>query len=213
MQPIREKLVYGIVGAPFSSVEIKLVASTGYDPNPKDGVTPPRGEVWARGPNIMKGYYKQPKLTEETVTADGWLMTGDIGEWRSDGSLAIIDRKKNLIKLSHGEYVAVEKLESQYKTSKFVLNMAIHADPHKSHITAVVVVNEVEIAKRCKTTGIDPSNLNNKNIVSIVVKDLVEIARNVEFKGAEILKTVYLCNDEWTPESEMLTAAQKYLFA
>jgi long-chain acyl-CoA synthetase len=79
MQGPAELGVSGSVGTPFGCVEIKLVASAGYDPNPVSG--PARGEIWARGPNIMQGYYKQPKVTAETISPDGWIMTGDIGEW------------------------------------------------------------------------------------------------------------------------------------
>jgi long-chain acyl-CoA synthetase len=104
LQPVSDKSVYGIVGSPFPSCEVKLVASTNYNPNPKNGARP-AGEVWVRGGNIMRGYYKQPKTTAEALTVDGWLMTGDIGEWREDGSLAIIDRKKNLVKLAHGSSI------------------------------------------------------------------------------------------------------------
>jgi long-chain acyl-CoA synthetase len=98
VQGMTELCVPNSVGSPSTACEIKLVACNNYNPNG----TPPRGEVWVRGRNIMSGYYKQPKITQENITSDGWLMTGDIGEWREDGSLSIIDRKKNLVKLSHG---------------------------------------------------------------------------------------------------------------
>jgi long-chain acyl-CoA synthetase len=208
VQPIREKSVYGLVGAPFPSVELKLVAAMGYEPNPTDPSIPPRGEIWARGKNIMKGYFKQPELTAEAMQ-DGWLMTGDIGEWRPDGSLAIIDRKKNLVKLSHGEYVAIEKMEAQYKTSKYVNNLCIHADPVKSHVVALILANELEIQKLAKSLGVDEEDYSNKDLIAAVVKDLAVAASHAEFKGAEILKVITLVKGEWTPDNEMLTAAQK----
>lgn len=64
--------------------------------------TPPRGEIWIRGPSIARGYYKNPAKTDEAFK-DGWLLTGDVGEWHDDGTLSVIDRIKNLVKLSHGE--------------------------------------------------------------------------------------------------------------
>lgn len=63
---------------------------------------PQRGEIWIRGPSIAHGYYKNPAKSAETFR-DGWLLTGDVGEWHEDGTLSVIDRIKNLVKLSHGE--------------------------------------------------------------------------------------------------------------
>lgn len=77
---------------------------------------PPQGEVWIRGGSVSKGYYKRDDVTAEAFTEDGWLKTGDIGQWNADGTLSIIDRKKNLVKLAGGEYIAIERLESIYKS-------------------------------------------------------------------------------------------------
>ena len=63
---------------------------------------PQRGEIWIRGPAIAKGYYKNQAKTDEAFK-DGWLLTGDVGEWHEDGTLSVIDRIKNLVKMSHGE--------------------------------------------------------------------------------------------------------------
>lgn len=98
--------------------------------------TPPQGEIWIRGPSVTKGYCassldprspsqpnplpdtfrlpadKRDDLTKEAFTDDGWFMTGDIAQWNKDGTLSVIDRKKNLVKLAGGEYIALERLES-----------------------------------------------------------------------------------------------------
>jgi long-chain acyl-CoA synthetase len=124
------------VGAPSPCVDIKLVDV----PEMKYLTTnaKPQGEIWIRGSTICQGYYKRPELSSELITPEGWLKTGDIGEWNDNGTLRIIDRVKNLVKLAHGEYIALEKMESIYKGSKYLLNMFVFADSYKEYATAVV---------------------------------------------------------------------------
>ena len=87
-------------------MEVRLVDPVTGTDAPRDG----RGEVWARGPNIMKGYWKNEKATRETLTADGWLKTGDIGMVDRNGTFFIVDRMKELIKVK-GNQVAPAELE------------------------------------------------------------------------------------------------------
>ena len=98
-----ELIQYGSVGLPVPSVEIKLMDAS--DAGYLSSNDPPQGEVCIRGPSVTKGYYKRPDLNsdENIFTKDGWLRTGDIGQWNKDGTLSLIDRLKNLVKLQHGE--------------------------------------------------------------------------------------------------------------
>jgi long-chain acyl-CoA synthetase len=95
--------------------EIKLVdfPEAGYF----SAASPPQGEIWVRGTSVMEGYYQNEKETAEVMTPDGWLKTGDIGEWDSRGHLRIIDRKKNLVKTMNGEYIALEKVRLLFSFS------------------------------------------------------------------------------------------------
>ncbi|KAF8553880.1 long-chain-fatty-acid-CoA-ligase, partial [Imleria badia] len=115
-----ELIQYGVVGLPSPCIEIKLidVPEAGY----KATDNPSQGEVCIRGPSVTKGYYKRPDLNEDDTifTKDGWFRTGDVGQWNSDGTLSLIDRIKNLVKLQGGEYVALERLEATYKSCNLV---------------------------------------------------------------------------------------------
>lgn len=90
-----------------------------------------------RGPSIFVGYFKNPELTAQTKTQDGWLHTGDVGQLINGNSLKIIDRIKNIFKLSQGEYIVSEKLERVYEQSKYIAQMFVHGDSLRDHIVAV----------------------------------------------------------------------------
>ena len=123
--------------------------------------------------------------------------------------MKIIDRKKNLVKLSHGEYVALEKLEAQYKTSKYVANMCIHADSLKSHIIAIVLIDPKELTILQQSFGLDSNEINHEKIKNVVHEDFKDAAGRGNLKGAEILNSFVLVSGEWNPENGLLTAAQK----
>ena len=91
-----------------SSIEVKLVdfPDAGYFA----ANNPPQGEIWIRGTPVFSGYFENEQETRETLTEDGWMKTGDIGEFDKNGHLRIIDRKKNLVKTLNGEYIALEKV-------------------------------------------------------------------------------------------------------
>jgi long-chain acyl-CoA synthetase len=199
-----EQFSYGSVGAPVPCLEIKLVdvPEAGY----KTTNTPnPQGEIWIRGPVITKGYYKNEKVTKETLTDDSWLQTGDIGEWRQNGTLSIIDRKKNLVKLSNGEYIALERLESVYKSTLFVSNICVCANSYQSRPVALIAPVEArlrELAKEKNLGNLDFEQLcANKEINSAVLQACIACAKKADFKPAEILSAVALVPDEWTAQN------------
>lgn len=96
------------LGSPPACIEIKLVScpALGY----LSSNSPPQGEIVIRGPAVMSGYYLNEKETIEAFDEYGWFRTGDIGEWAPNGHLRIVDRIKNLVKGSGGEYIALEKV-------------------------------------------------------------------------------------------------------
>ncbi|RUP48038.1 hypothetical protein BC936DRAFT_145048 [Jimgerdemannia flammicorona] len=206
-----EQFAYGRVGAPVPCVEIKLVdvPDAGY----RASNTPSQGEVWIRGGSITPGYFKRSDLTAETLTADGWLQTGDIGEWNENGTLSIIDRKKNLVKLSNGEYIALEKLESVYKSCLFVSNICVYGDSFQPKPVALVVPDQHKIRKLAEEKGIEERDIKklceNEVIRKAVLDALIAQAKKGGLKPSEVLCDAYLTHEEWTSEQGLLTAAQK----
>ncbi len=99
-----EETKVGSCGYPIPNVEVKIV-----NPDPRTGI----GDIWARGPNIMKGYYKNEKITKETLTEDGWLKTGDRGYMDKDNFLYIKGRSKNMFLASNGENIYPENIEEK----------------------------------------------------------------------------------------------------
>jgi len=198
------------VGAPSPSIEIKLVdvPEMGYTSKDKPC---PRGEIWFRGGNVTLGYYKNEGKTKEDFK-DGWFASGDIGEWHQDGTLSVIDRKKNLIKLSHGEYIAIEKLESKYHNSPFVENICVYADGLRDYPIAIVKVSEGATNKWAHDAGITDkfhTIITRRDFKAAVLQSLQQIAKSTGLKEIEVVKGVVLTDDEWTPENDLLTAAMK----
>ncbi|BGP11775.1 long-chain fatty acid-CoA ligase [Rhodotorula toruloides] len=215
----------GPVGVPVPCVEIQLrdFEEAGYkaDGSGKDAGGLQQGEICLRGPSIFKGYFKRPDLTKEVIDEDGWFMTGDIGQWNRDGTLSIIDRKKNLVKLAGGEYVALERLESIYKSCNLVSNICVHADPSASRPMAIIVPHEQNLRT---SLSANPHLVDGKSVDSLdwatdvcandkvkkhVLEELVATGRGAGLKPLETLQTVLLAKEEWTPQNGMLTPAQK----
>lgn len=198
-----EAFGYGHVGAPVPCCEIKLVDVPDANYFSKDVI--PKGEIWVRGPAVTKGYWKRDDVTKESITEDSWLQTGDIGQWNENGTLSIIDRKKNLVKLSNGEYIALEKLESIYKSSVLITNLCVYADSLFPKPVALAVVAENVIRKLAtekKVTETDFKLLcKDETIRKAVLKSLLDTGKEGGLKGAELLFDVHLCAEEWTTDS------------
>ncbi|KAF9426533.1 long-chain fatty acid-CoA ligase [Entomortierella beljakovae] len=203
---------YGRVGPPVPCVEVKLVdaPNAGYRSTDKPN---PRGEVWVRGPSVTAGYFKNPEETAATITPDNWLRTGDVGEWLPSGSLAIIDRVKNLIKLSHGEYIALENLESVYKATIFCNNICVYADTFQSKPVAIIVASEPRILELAKKKGITGKSFTELCEDKTIVKDVLDACnatgKRAGLKPSEFLQGIYIEHEEWTAQNGLLTAAQK----
>jgi long-chain acyl-CoA synthetase len=116
----------GHVGGPRACVRLRLkdIPEMEYLSTDEN----PRGEICLKGPSIFSGYFKSDEKTKEAFDEEGWLRTGDVGMIYPNGSVKIIDRAKNIFKLSQGEYIAPEKLENAYIQSPFIQQIFVHGD-------------------------------------------------------------------------------------
>ncbi|XP_051142024.1 long chain acyl-CoA synthetase 1-like [Andrographis paniculata] len=206
-----EMCMLGTVGAPFVYNEVYLeeVPEMGYDPLGD----PSRGEVCFRGKAPFAGYYKDPELTQETVV-DGWFHTGDIGEMMPNGVLKIIDRKKNLIKLSQGEYVAVEHLEKVYGICPIIEDIWVYGDSFKSMLVAVVVPNEEYTKKWAQQNGRRKESFEDLCTLDClkdhILHELQSVAERNKLRGFEYIKGVILEAQLFElSEKELVTATLK----
>lgn len=199
----------GTVGSAFVYSELRLeeVPDMGYDPL----ADPPRGEICVRAKSKFAGYYKNQELTNESMK-DGWFHTGDIGEMLPNGVIKIIDRKKNLIKLSQGEYVAIEHLEKVYCITPIVEDIWVYGDSFKSAVVAVVVPHKENTEKWAKQNGYTGSFsqlCSLKNLEEYVLHELKSTAERNKLRGFEYIKGVYLVPEPFDVEHDLVTPTLK----
>ncbi|XP_058100401.1 long chain acyl-CoA synthetase 4-like [Magnolia sinica] len=204
-----EPSMLGSVGPPIPNVDVCLesVPEMGYDAN----ASMPRGEICIRGNTLFSGYYKREDLTKE-VMVDGWFHTGDIGEWQPDGSMKIIDRKKNIFKLSQGEYVAVENLENIYGLVSEVDSIWIYGNSFKSFLIAIANPNEQALkhwAEENGQSGDFASLCENPKAKEFILGELTKIAKSKKLKGFEFVKAIHLDPVPFDMERDLLTPTYK----
>ncbi len=185
----------GTVGKIIDGVEVKIA---------KDG------EILCKGPNVMMGYYKDEKLTEEVIK-DGYFHTGDIGELDSDGFLKITDRKKEMFKTSGGKYIAPQLIENVMKQSRFIEQIMVIGDGQKMP-AAFIQPNFEFIKEWAKIHKINLGNSNNEIISNLKVIERIEEEVNTlneKFGNWEKIKRFELTPDLWSIDGGHLTPTLK----
>jgi len=186
----------GTTGPVLDNVEVKIAED---------------GEILAKGPNVMMGYYNQPEKTAEAIDKDGWFHTGDIGEFVEGKFLKITDRKKEIFKTSGGKYIAPQVMENKFKESRFIEQIMVIGENQKMPAAFIVPAFEFiqEWAKhKGHNIGSSETDIASSEIVIERVQKEVD-GYNAGFGKWEQIKRFELVDHLWTPESGDLTPTLK----
>jgi long-chain acyl-CoA synthetase len=191
-----EKIKIGTVGPPVPGVDIKLAED---------------GEVLVKGPCVMPGYRNQPEKTKETFTEDGFLMTGDIGEFDEDGYLKIVDRKKELIINAAGKNMSPANIESKLKAAGPLIGQAVTIGDQRSYNTALVTLDPDGIPALTKELGLEDASVedlaDNEQVIEKVQEEVE--AANADLARVEQIKKVKILPKDWEPGGDELTPTMK----
>lgn len=191
--PGRHRL--GTVGRPLDGVEVRVA----------DG-----GEILVRGPNVMKGYLGKREATEAVLDAEGWLHTGDLGEFDDDGNLVVTGRMKDIIVTSYGKNVAPTPVEDRIARSRFVSQVVVFGDNRQS-LVALVVPARSEVERYAAERGLGALSIEEL-LAHESVRELLddEIKRaNAEGAPYERVTGFVIVSEPFTPENGMLTQTLK----
>uniref|UniRef100_A0A671MBC7 Arachidonate--CoA ligase n=1 Tax=Sinocyclocheilus anshuiensis TaxID=1608454 RepID=A0A671MBC7_9TELE len=169
------------------------------------------GEVCVRGPNVFKGYLKDPEKTKEALDEDGWVHTGDIGKWLPNGTLKIVDRKKHIFKLAQGEYIAPEKIENIYIRSEAVAQTFVHGDSLQACLVAIIVPDPDFLPGWAKKRGIEGSyeELCKNKVKKAILEDIVKLGKESGLKSFEQVKDIALHTEMFSIQNGLLTPTLK----
>ncbi|KAH7332273.1 hypothetical protein KP509_20G079200 [Ceratopteris richardii] len=220
-----DDLTVGRVGPPVPHCYLKLInwEEGGYRITDSPM---PRGEIVIGGPSVTLGYFKNQAKTDEVYkifstiqyiqvdeTGMRWFYTGDIGQFHSDGCLEIIDRKKDIVKLQHGEYVSLGKVEAVLIVSPYVDNIMVHADPFHSYVIAILVASQPALEGFARSKDIQFESFEDlcekEEAIKEVLQSLQKVAKSARLEKFEVPAKIKLLSEPWTPESGLVTAALK----
>ncbi len=190
-----EKMKFGSVGTLLEKTELKIAED---------------GELLFRGPQVMKGYYKDEEKTKEAFDEEGFFKTGDIGKQDEEGFIYITDRKKELIVTAGGKNIAPAPIENLLKNSKYISNAFVYGDK-KPYLVAVLTMNierVLEYAKQHKLKYFDISDLaKNEKIIELFKKEVENV--NKQLARYETIKKFVIVPQDFTIEGGELTPTLK----
>ncbi len=168
------------------------------------------GEILARGPNVMLGYYREPEMTKKVIDEDGYFHTGDIGEIVDGKWLKITDRKKEIFKLSSGKYIAPQAIENKFKESFYIEQLMVIGYCQK-FASAIIHPNMASLREWAEAQGLsynsDAEMLCDKNIIGLMRNEVDRM--NEKLGQVERIRRFRMVPDEWTPQSGVMSPTMK----
>jgi long-chain acyl-CoA synthetase len=171
---------------------------------------PQTGEILVRGANVFMGYLNQPEKTKETIDADGWLHTGDVGAVDGDGFFRIVDRMKDIIITAGGKNITPSELENELKFSPYVTDAVVIGD-RKPYLTVIVMIDQENVEKYAQDHDVPFSNyasLTHATEVQALIQGVID-GVNAKFARVEQIKKFFLLDTQLSAEDEELTPTMK----
>lgn len=186
---------FGTVGLPLSNVRVRLATD---------------GEIMVKGPNVMRGYYRDAAATKAVLDAHGWLATGDVGVFEPDGFLRITDRKKDLFKTANGKYIAPQHLERLLQSRPLIDQACVIGD-RRPYCVALLVPDMPAIEALARDKGLDwrgsADLLRLKPVIKALAADVDAV--NAELERHEQVRAFRLLSDPFTEAAGLITPTQK----
>jgi long-chain acyl-CoA synthetase len=190
-----EAIKIGSVGTPLPELEVKLAAD---------------GEILVRGGNVMAGYYKDEGATKETIDSDGWLHSGDVGEFDDHNYLKITDRKKDLIITAGGKNIAPQELENRIKHAHPVISQVVVIGDRRPFLSALVTLDEEKAPTWAKGHGIEgdiAAIANDDRTLKEIEAAIIEV--NQKLAKVEGVKKVRVLERDFLQEENEITPTMK----
>lgn len=171
---------------------------------------PATGEILVRGKNVFAGYLNQPEKTAETIDAEGWLHTGDVGVMDADGYFRITDRMKDIIITAGGKNITPSELENDLKFSPYITDAVVIGDK-RPFLTVIIMIDQENVEKFAQDQDVAFSNYasltRSPEVQALIQKELERV--NQKFARVEQIKKFFLLENQLTAEDEELTPTMK----
>lgn len=199
--------MFGTVGGVLPCIEFRLesVPELGYDVYN----TTPSGEVCFRGPALFSTYHHNSEEHSKAVDEDGFFHTGDVAQLTSTGALKIVDRIKNIFKLSQGEYVAVEKIESVLRGAVLVDQIWVYGDSCRRSLIAIVLPDFSSLTDFVEPGTSITEICRSETVKKEILKELDSVGKTGGLQGFERVRNLAIVSEGFTVENGLMTPSFK----